>query len=331
MEEYLTFDDVTLVPQYSEVKSRSDVNILSGKLKALPFIPSNMNTVSGPSMVKAITELGGIGLLHRYMTLEEIERYYYNYNFGGLWGVSLGVGESEFEKLDFCRKHNIKIICLDIAHGHSSHMLDMCMKVKDLIPDCKLIAGNVATSEGTNALINAGADIIKVGVGGGSLCCTRVNTGHGVPQLSSIMNCADTAQELDAEVIADGGIKTPGDAAKALAAGASYVMLGRGFAACAEAPGERKTVGDKTLKRFMGMASKDAQTGWKSHIYEEGESTWIEVNTDVQSVIRSYSNGLKSALSYSGAFNISEFQQKARFIKISRASYLEGLPHGLGQ
>jgi len=248
-----------------------------------------------------------------------------------LYGISLGVGESEYSKLKYCRDVRVPVICLDIAHGHSKHMLDMVKRVKDTCDySFTLIAGNVATENGTAALIEAGADIIKIGLGGGSLCSTRVYTGHGIPQFSCILECASAADQLGKEIIADGGIRSPGDAAKALAAGATYVMMGRAFAPCAEAPGERKTENGRVYKKYMGMASIEAQESiGRSNIFREGESTWVPVTKTASDVITEYSNGLRSALSYTGAMNMEQFQNKAQFIKVSRASYLEGLPHGL--
>lgn len=337
-----TFDDVCLIPQYSEVKSRSDVDLKQKGLLGdfdIPIISANMDTVTESAMAIAMTKAGGRGIFHRYMgdrTRNELR------DFRNVFGwdsnyliVSVGVGISaqhEFEQLHPCAMN----ICIDVAHGHCEQAIDMIRWLREYGYDgAVIIAGNVATPEGVKDLATAGADIIKVGIGPGSLCSTRVVTGHGVPQLTAIMQCAEAADtisgELDRpiEIIADGGIRNSGDIAKALAAGANYVMLGSLLAGTDEAPGQLIERDGRRYKQYRGMASKEVQEQLGKKAAPEGVAQLKEYKGPVANVLHDLEWGLRSALTYSGASNLEEFRHKARFMRVTPSSFIEGTPHGL--
>ena len=224
-------------------------------------------------------------------------------------------------------KANVKVLTVDIAHGHSVNMLDTVKYLKDKYPDVKVISGNVATREGTYALIEAGSDAVKVGIGPGSMCTTRIITGCGVPQLTAIAICKEASGDIP--LIADGGIRTSGDIVKAIAAGASCVMLGGLIAGTIETPGEIK--GGK--KQYRGMASKAAQVSWRGELPQgmapEGEATFVPVKGHLKDVIHELCGGIRSGMSYLNALNLDELRQNARFIKTTTNSVKENYAHGV--
>jgi len=333
----ITYDDVCLVPQYSTVNSRSDVELRNGNLDIrLPFISANMDSVTEASMAISMWSQGGLGIFHRFMTFDklrqEVDLFYsavpdaYNN-----LALSVGVSSKSYEILDFCLK-KAKIICIDIAHGHSENVIKLVKTITKRSPSTIIIAGNVATVGGTRDLAEAGAQIIKLGVGPGSMCTTRVVTGHGVPQLTVIDTCAKIARKCGAEVIADGGIRNSGDIAKALAAGASYVMLGSLLAGTEEAPGKLIFIEGVAYKEYRGMASFNAQRSIgkeESKIVPEGASKLKKCKGPASNVLLQLAGGLRSALSYSGSHSLSEFRVNAQFVRITSASRVEGEPHGL--
>jgi IMP dehydrogenase len=242
----LTFDDVLIIPAKSEVKSRKDPNLeaqLTKKAKLkIPLISANMDTITEYEMALAMAELGGIGIIHRFMSVEDQARQVKmvaDKKFPWI-GASIGVNQDFKERTQALVKAGANVIVIDIAHGHSNQMMDTIKFLKDSHPGVEVIAGNVATPEATSDLIEAGADAIKVGIGPGSMCTTRIITGCGVPQLTAIALCREVATEKNIPLIADGGIKTSGDIVKAFAAGANTVMLGSLLSATLETPGEIK-------------------------------------------------------------------------------------------
>ena len=232
-------------------------------------------------------------------------------------------------------------IVVDIAHGHSENAINTVHMIKKVFPNCQLIAGNVATGEGANDLIKAGVDAIKVGVGSGSICITRIITGSGVPQLTAIMDSVKVAKEYDIPVISDGGIRTSGDAAKAIAAGASSIMVGGLFGGTDESPGKTLSKNGKKFKMYRGMASFYASLGRKyreegSQVIDsddlndyvpEGVEAMVPYKGSVVEIIRQLVGGLRSGLSYCGAKTILQMQKNAEFIKMSPAGYMESQPH----
>lgn len=333
----ITYDDVCLVPQYSEIQSRSDVDLSGGSLKLkTPLISANMDSVTEAKMAIEMATYGGLGIIHRFMDFEsltnEVNEFYntipnaYNH-----LALSLGVSQDSYDMLDYCLE-NAKIICIDIAHGHSKRVLDLIREIRRRSSYTTIIAGNVATADATKSLLDAGANIIKCGVGPGSMCTTRVVTGHGVPQLTVIDKCSGIARSYNAEIIADGGIRNSGDIAKAIAAGAHYVMLGSLLAGTDESPGKVLFVDGSPYKEYRGMASFNAQKSIgkdEKKIVPEGASKLKKCKGPAKDIIFQLSGGLRSALSYSGSSNLNEFRQKAEFVRITSASRAEGEPHGL--
>jgi IMP dehydrogenase len=332
----LTYDDVLIVPSKSAVRSRRDPN-LSTRLTRnhkidLPFISANMDTVTESPMAIAMSKLGGIGILHRFMTLENQLREVRAVKESGakLIAASIGVNEEGRKSAVQLVKEGVNILTIDIAHGHSVAMLETIKWLKDSFADkIDVIAGNVATPEATEELIQAGADAIKVGIGPGSMCTTRIITGCGVPQLTAIAWCADVARGHNVPVIADGGLKSSGDIVKAIAAGAETVMLGSLLSGTLETPGEIHY----GKKHYRGMASRAAQVSWRGTLPEgmapEGESTSIPIKGSVKDVILELAGGLRSGMSYVNANELSEIPEKARFMEMSSNGFRESVAHGV--
>ncbi|HXX98174.1 MAG TPA: IMP dehydrogenase [Candidatus Bathyarchaeia archaeon] len=466
----LTFDDVLLVPKRSAVISRSQTDLrtrLSTNISLnIPLISANMDTVTEACMAIALAREGGIGIVHRFMTIEDqvdeilkvkrsesvvIEQPYtikqtasikdakkmmMDYGVSGLLveeenrlagiithrditlernedssvsdlmskdvitakegttieqakeilhnhrieklpvvdatgrivglitskdilkmeqypyaskdkkgrllvGAAVGVKGDYLERTESLLEAGSDAIVVDIAHGHSDNAINTVHMIKKAFPYCELIAGNIATAEGTRDLIKAGVDAVKVGVGSGSICITRVITGSGVPQLTAVMDCVKVGKEYNIPIISDGGIRTSGDSTKALAAGASTVMVGSLFGGTDESPGKTIVKNGKKFKMYRGMASFYASLG---RIYREDEGHTIDANDlndyvpegveamisykgSVVDIIRQIVGGIRSGLSYCGAKTISEMQNNAEFVKITPAGYIESQPH----
>lgn len=345
----ITYDDVCLVPQFSTVQSRKDVNLdPKGRLPVTtPLIAANMDSVCEADMAFAMYKHGGLGIVHRFMDdarlREVVDQFYTLVDNDALdevdprkhLALSIGTSPRSYEQIPYLLEV-AGVICIDIAHGHSQHVLDMTKTLRELIdrhsPNTTIIAGNVATPEAVADLARAGAHIIKCGVGPGSMCTTRVVTGHGVPQLSVIDKCSQAASSFGVEIIADGGIRNSGDIAKALAAGAHYVMLGSLLAGTDEAPGRVVTVDGEQYKEYRGMASYNAQKAIgkdETQIVPEGATRLKKCRGPVTDILYQLNGGLWSALSYTGCHDVPTFRQKAEFVRITSASRAEGEPHGL--
>jgi IMP dehydrogenase len=331
----LTFDDVLIVPSRSDVRSRKspqlDTEIAKGVKRSIPLIAANMDTITESAMAIAMDKLGGFGILHRFMSVEDQVGEVEKVKAAGvkLIGASIGVNAEWKDRTAALIRAGVNLLTIDIAHGHSVSMLDTLKFLKDTYPGIKVIAGNIATPEGAMDLIEAGADSIKVGIGPGSMCTTRIITGCGVPQLTAIALCAEVAIEKGIPLIADGGLRTSGDIVKALAAGASCVMLGSMLAGTIETPGEIK----KGMKSYRGMASKAAQVSWRGELPEgmapEGESTSVAVKGHVSDVINEICGGIRSGMSYLNALELQEISKNARFIETSSNGVRESRAHGL--
>jgi len=339
-DEAFTYDDVLLVPQKSDIATRSSISELTdsgNKLGlAIPIISANMDTVTESNMAIAMYKAGGLGIFHRYMPMEklmkEVDKFRAEIPEGqkrNRTAMSAG-SNTKMDAIGFAMEV-AKTICVDVAHGHSDQTAKLVEFIRKEGPkDLIIIAGNVATAEGCKFLVGAGADIVKVGIGGGSLCTTRLVTGHGYPQLSAVEECATLARDRGFEIIADGGVRYAGDVAKALAVGAHYVMLGGMLAATSASPGEVEYYDGRSFKRYRGMASFDAQAAMgKENIVPEGASQLKPYQGKTEDVLQKVVGGLRSALSYSGAHNLEEFRQKAMFIRVTPSSFVEGTPHGL--
>jgi len=338
----ITFDDVLLEPRKSTVSSRFDGNIdFSSKILPdislpYPIVSANMDTVTEIEMAEAMRQFGGLGIIHRFMKIEKHGRQILALK-GPKVGC-VGVGKDGRERA-LALKSACDAILVDIAHGHCDAMIKQISWLKREI-GLPIIAGNVATPEGALELANAGADCIKIGVGPGSLCTTRIKTGAGVPQLTAIMNARKAldwvyfnrkAGSWNPTIIADGGIRCSGDIIKAFAAGASAVMVGRLFAGTDEAPGDVINISGKgKIKVYRGMASKEAQESWKGKATSvEGEMTWVSYKGRVEDVFNELLSGMLSGMSYQNAHNLVELSKNAVFIRQTPAGYMEAQPHAL--
>lgn len=468
----LTFDDVLLVPRRSDIRSRQSVNtsswLVPGIRMAIPIISANMDTVTEAAMAIAMAQAGGIGIIHRFMSIErqtesvrrvkrsesfvvenpitiqptatltEARQKMAEADIGGLVvsdesgcltgmltrrdillapsgtmlveqvmtprerlivapadepldaarlalhdhrieklplvdsqdrvvglvtaqdiiklqehpnatkdakgrlrvGVAVGVRTPDLDRARACVEAGADVIVIDIAHGHADHVIDKCRQLKELFPDTPMIAGNVATAQGVQDLVKAGADAVKIGVGAGSICTTRVVTGFGVPQLTAIADCAQAGQELGVPVIADGGIQTSGDLTKALAAGASTAMLGSLLAGTDESPGPAVVRNGRRYKVVRGMASLSANVArkeienlgevdpdeWEA-IVPEGVEAIVPHRGEVADILYQMVGGLRSGMSYAGAATIEELWQNAEFIRITPAGQKESGAH----
>ncbi len=331
----LTFDDVLMTPARSDIRSRRDPQLTSKLTKKIsletPIISANMDTITEYDMAFAMNQLGGLGILHRFITTEEQAVQARRLKEAGVQNVSasVGVGEEFKSRAKLLIDAGVNIITIDIAHGHSIQMMETLKWLKDQYPQVEIIAGNLATPDAARDLIEAGADAIKVGIGPGSMCTTRIITGCGVPQLTAIALSAEIADSYGVPVIADGGIRTSGDMVKAFAAGASTIMLGSMLSGTIETPGEIKN----GKKQYRGMASRAAQDSWRGGVPQgmapEGESTQVNVKGHVKDVILEVTGGIRSGMSYVNATTIAEIREKALFIEMSANGVAESRAHGV--
>jgi IMP dehydrogenase len=334
-----TFDDVLLVPCRSSVTSRFDVNLEAQftrrhRLK-IPIVAANMDTISEFEMCVAMNEAGGTAILHRFMSIQEqveqVKKIREKFKKGvGTIAASVGVSQDSHERARALVEVGVEVLTVDIAHGHSEAMIETLSFLKKNFPSIDVIAGNVATAKAAEDLLRAGADAIKVGIGPGSMCTTRIITGVGMPQLSAIGACAEVARKEGVPVIGDGGIRTSGDAMKALAAGASTVMLGNVLAGSLETPGE--LVNGK--KVYRGMASRMAQTEWRGGqlpegMAPEGESHLVNCKGPAREIVHEFAGGLRSGMSYLNSRVLSDLLDYAAFVEVSPNCLRENMAHGL--
>ena len=335
MREAISYDDVLLVPKYSDISSRLQIDI-GGELfedfhLKIPIISSPMDTVTEEDMSLAMFNHGGLGIIHRYndiATQVRIAAKVLYENDDARVGAAVGMTGDYEERALALKMVGVGVLCVDVAHGHHS-MMEGCLKtLKDRLgSEIHIMAGNVATLEGFDALASWGADSIRVGIGGGSICSTRLVSGHGMPTMQSVLDCAKS--EYDVKIIADGGIKTSGDIVKSLAAGADFVMIGSLLAGTHEAPGDVFTANTgKKYKVYRGMASAEAQKDWRGKSSAaEGVSTTIPYRGPVAEVLSNLAGGIRSGLSYSGAKNLQEFRNKATMIRQTDSGRLESSAH----
>lgn len=354
----LTFDDVLLVPQYSEITpDMADVSTkLTNTFKMnVPFLSAAMDTVSEHKLVTALALAGGLGVIHKNMSIadqaKEVEMVK-NYEFdnekykralidkkGKLCvGAAIGVTADMMDRVHALMDAGVDVFVLDSAHGDSKNIINAIKNLRLEYPSMELIAGNIATYEGALDLMKAGASAVKVGMGPGSICTTRIIAGIGVPQLQAVMDCARASKEMNVPIIADGGIKYSGDVVKALAAGANTVMLGGLFATCEEAPGDIYESNGKKYRTYRGMGSIEAmakgstdryfQTGHKKFV-AEGVQGIVEVKTTVEELVFQLIGGLKVGMGYCGSKDIPTLQEKGTFIKITNNALLESHPHDI--
>ena len=356
----LTFDDVLLIPAESHVlPNEVDLSVkLADNIKLnLPFISAGMDTVTESSMAIAMALQGGMGVIHKNMSIvaqagevATVKGVMLSGNFTRaavdeenklLVAAAVGVTSDTFQRAQALLEAGANAIVIDTAHGHSAGVLRKIKEIREHFPKATLIAGNVATAEGTKALFDSGVDIVKVGIGPGSICTTRIIAGVGVPQITAIYDAASVAREYGKTIIADGGIKYSGDIVKAIAAGGNAVMLGSMFAGTTETPGQIITDGDKKYKVYRGMGSIGAMAqshGSSDRYYQggvneanklvpEGIEARVEYKGDVSDTIFQLIGGLRSGMGYVGARNIDELINKAQFVQMTNSGLRESHPH----
>jgi GMP reductase len=330
----LDFKDVLIRPKRSTLTSRSEVDLLreytfkygSVRYSGIPIVASNMDHTGTLQMAKALAKRQLMTALDKFLKIETRQS---NSNDSNEWPsvantffISSGIGHEELERLPHMldATHG-NYICLDVANGYTQRFVDVVKKTRARFPSKVIMAGNVVTSEMTEELILAGADIVKVGIGPGSVCTTREKTGVGYPQLSAIIECADAAHGLGGHLCADGGCTSPGDIAKAFAAGADFVMLGGMFAGHDECSGELITKGDKRFKRFYGMSSSEAMQvhfgGINPYRAAEGKSVDVPHKGPVDATVNDMLGGLRSACTYVGAQKLKELSKRTTFVRVS--------------
>jgi len=336
IKEALTYSDVLLEPQYSDIKSRSEVSIASilrgngptTKL-GLPIIASPMDTISEEEMGVVMWQEGGLAVVHRYNTITEQASILDGIIVGAGCTAAAAIGTSGdyLERAHALVEAGTRILCVDVAHGHHTLMKQALATLRQVFGDAvHIMAGNIATLEGYNDLVDWGADSVRCNIGGGSICSTRIQTGHGVPGLHTIIECAGS--DRNAPIIADGGIRNSGDIVKALAAGADFVMLGSLLSGTDETPGDVINTHEGKVKSYRGMASKDAQVEWRGRTASlEGVATTVPCKGPVDDILDDLARGIRSGLSYSGARTITELQSKAKFIRQTSSGQTESSTH----
>ena len=343
--EALTFDDVLLLPRYSSIlPATTNISLhLTNKITLkVPFLSSAMDTVTESKMAIAIAKEGGLGIIHRNLDIKNQSREIKKVkNKKYLVGAAIGTNKEDFDRARSLVSHGVDLIVIDTAHGHSEKVLRTLTNIKKIIKNVPICVGNIATGEAAKKLYNSGADIIKVGIGPGSICTTRMVAGVGVPQISAIMEVKKALNKKKIKIISDGGIKFSGDIAKALAAGADAIMMGSIFAGTEESPGKKFKFNGKIYKQYRGMGSIGAMSAGsanryfqkkfkdKSKFVPEGVEGRVEYKGKVSNIIYQLQGGLRSSMGYIGAKNLEEINKKAKFIKITKAGFYESMVHSV--
>lgn len=328
----LGFKDVMFRPKRSTLKSRSEVTIereftflhTQKKWSGVPLIAANMDTVGTFEMAEALYKEKIITAVHKHYSVQEWSDFLKDKNddFYQFIALSTGTGKADEEKIKTILDTNPKIqfLCIDVANGYSEHFVEFVKKARQNFPDKIIMAGNVVTGEMVEELLLAGADIIKVGIGPGSVCTTRVKTGVGYPQLSAIIECADAAHGLGGQIIGDGGCKVPGDVAKAFGGGSDFVMLGGMFAGHDESGGEFITENGKTFRLFYGMSSQTAMDKHSGGVAEyrasEGKTVKVPYKGPVAETVKDILGGVRSTCTYVGASKLKELSKRTTFIRV---------------
>ena len=345
IKESLTFDDVLLLPKYSNVlPSETDISInLTKKIQLkVPFLSSAMDTVTESKMAIAMADAGAIGVIHRNMSIKRQSKEIINVKKKKLIvGAAVGTSQEDLLRARTLFDSGCDLIVIDTAHGHSEKVLRTLSKLKKFNKTVPICVGNIATGEAAKKLYNSGADIIKVGIGPGSICTTRMVAGIGVPQISAIMDVKRSLKNKNIKIISDGGIKFSGDIAKALAAGADAIMMGSIFAGTNESPGKKFKIKDKFYKQYRGMGSIGAMSSGsanryfqknfkdKSKFVPEGVEGRVEYKGNVSKIIYQLKGGLRSSMGYIGAKNLGQMTKNAKFIKITKAGFYESMVHSV--
>ena len=345
IKESLTFDDVLLIPKYSDIlPSETDISVnLTKKISLkVPFLSSAMDTVTESQMATAIAREGGVGIIHRNLDIQNQTKELIKVKKRKLFvGAAVGTSREDIERAKSLIDNGCDLLVLDTAHGHSQKVLVTLSRLKKIKSSIPICVGNIATGEAAKKLYNEGADIIKVGIGPGSICTTRMVAGIGVPQISAIMDVKQSIKKKNIKIISDGGIKFSGDIAKALAAGADAIMMGSIFAGTDESPGKKFKINGKFYKNYRGMGSIGAMSSGsanryfqknfknKSKFVPEGVEGRVEYKGNVSKIIYQLKGGLRSSMGYIGARNLSQIKKNAEFIKITKAGFYESMVHSV--
>ena len=345
IKEALTFDDVLLVPRYSNIlPSNTDIKVelfKSIKLE-VPFLSSAMDTVTESHMAIAMAKAGGLGVIHRNLDIKKQSQEVLKVKkLKLLVGAAIGTSKDDIIRAKTLIDSGVNLLVIDTAHGHSEKVLKTLSKIKKMSSKLNVCVGNIATGEAAKKLYDSGADILKVGIGPGSICTTRMIAGIGVPQITAIMDVKKSLRNKKIKIISDGGIKFSGDIAKALAAGADAIMMGSIFAGTEESPGKKFRLKNKIYKSYRGMGSIGAMSEGSSNRYfqknykdkskfvPEGVEARVKYKGSVSKIIYQLQGGLRSSMGYIGAKNLNQIHKNAKFIKITKAGFYESMVHSV--
>ena len=345
IKEALTFDDVLLVPRYSTVlpsETNLQINLGNNLNLKTPFLSSAMDTVTESNMAIAMAKNGGLGVIHRNLTVKkQVEEIKKVKSKKLIVGAAVGTTNDDLLRARSILDAGVDIIVIDTAHGHSEKVLQILNKIKKLVSRTPICVGNIASGEAAIKLYNEGADILKVGIGPGSICTTRMIAGIGVPQITAIMEVKKSMKSKKIKIISDGGIKFSGDIIKGLAAGADAIMMGSIFAGTDESPGKKFKYKNKFYKFYRGMGSIGAMSAGSSNRYSqknhkdkskfvpEGVEARVIYKGSVNEILYQLQGGLRSSMGYIGAKIMNEIQKKAKFVKITKAGFYESMVHSV--
>lgn len=336
----LSYDDVLLVPQRSPVDSRDDVDLSTELVDGLeldvPVTTAAMDSVTETAMARAVAEGGGLGVIHRFLPVDQQAEMVRDVAAEGLSVAgAVGIAEDHLDRAEALVDAGADMVVLDVAHGHMERTIDVTAELAECFPETPLCAGNVVTRAGVADLANAGADCVKVGVGPGSHCTTREVTGFGVPQFTAVERCSAAAREHGVTTVADGGIRTSGDAVKALLGGADAVMMGGFFAGCEEAPGDVVEVDGTEYKRTRGMstaaAAEDREDKDIDIEADEGVEALTEYTGPAGPLLDEFAAGIRSGLSYAGAHDLENARENAEFMEVRETTGHRNGSHGAVQ
>ena len=345
IKEALTFDDVLLLPRFSNVlPSETDISVnLTRDIRLkVPFLSSAMDTVTEAPMALAMAKSGGMGIIHRNLNIKLQNKEVIKVkNKRSLVGAAVGTSAEDIKRAKILFDSGVDLIVIDTAHGHSEKVLKILSRIRKSNHSTPICVGNIATGEAAKRLYNEGANIIKVGIGPGSICTTRMVAGIGVPQITAVMEVSKALKGKKIKIISDGGIKFSGDIAKALAAGADAIMMGSIFAGTDESPGKKFKIKNKFFKKYRGMGSIGAMSAGSSNRYfqknyrdkskfvPEGVDGRVEYKGSVSKIIYQLRGGLRSSMGYIGAKKLADIKKNAKFIKITKAGFYESMVHSV--
>jgi IMP dehydrogenase len=345
IKEALTFDDVLLIPKFSSTlptETNLSINLAKNLKLKIPFLSSAMDTVTESKMAIAIAHQGGLGVIHRNLSINsQVKEIKKVKNKKLLVGAAVGTSEEDILRAKSILDAGLDLLVIDTAHGHSLKVINTLKKIRKFSNKIPICVGNIATGEAAVKLYNEGADILKVGIGPGSICTTRMIAGIGVPQITAIRNVKKSMKNKKIKIISDGGIKFSGDLVKAIAAGADAIMMGSIFAATEESPGKKFKYKNKLYKSYRGMGSIGAMSAGSSNRYfqknykdkskfvPEGVEARVLYKGSVEKIIYQLQGGLRSSMGYIGAKKIEEIYKKGKFIKITKAGFYESMVHSV--